>query len=80
MKRVYYDADADVLYLGAVPGVEEEFVEIGPDIHAELDMHGKVIGIEVLRASRTLRPVRRAFSGRISRGLMAPVPRMHVAA
>ncbi len=64
---VHYDADADVLYLGMVPGVEEEFMEIGPHINAELNADGQIIGIEVLRASQALRPIHRALSNRMSR-------------
>ncbi len=56
---VYYDAESDVLYLGAKRGVEDEYVEIAPGIGAELDRRGKVIGIEILNASRVMRPVSR---------------------
>ena len=54
---VNYDAQNDVLYLGAKVGVEEEQVEIAPGISAELDASGKVIGIEVLNASRVFKGV-----------------------
>lgn len=54
---VNYDAQSDVLYLGAKPGIEEEQIEIAPGISAELDASGKVIGIEVLNASRVFKGV-----------------------
>jgi len=49
--KVNYDAKADVLYIVARKGKEEEFVEIAPGLNAELDENGRVIGIEILNAS-----------------------------
>jgi len=54
---IHYDRQSDVLYLGLRKGLEEEFVEIAPGVNVELDENGKVIGVEVLNASRILRPV-----------------------
>ena len=54
---VNYDPKADVLYIVARKGKEEEFVEIAPGINAELDENGKVIGIEILNASNFLKPI-----------------------
>lgn len=58
---VNYDLRADVLYIVAKKGKEEEFVEIAPGINAELDENGKVIGIEILNASSFLQE-RKKFS------------------
>ena len=60
MKRktvLNYDAKADVLYIAAKKGNEEGFVEITPGVNIELDERGEVIGIEILNASRFLKPV-----------------------
>ncbi len=54
---VSYDAQEDVLYLGVKSGLEEEFAEIAPGISVELDKRGHVIGVEILNASKVLRPV-----------------------
>ena len=54
--KAFYDGQEDILYLGN-PGEEEEYVEIHPDIHLELDAEKKIIGIEILDASKTLRQV-----------------------
>ena len=54
---VNYDPKADVLYIMARKGKEEEFVEIAPGINAELDENGRVIGIEILNASNFLKPI-----------------------
>lgn len=54
---VNYDPKADVLYIVAKKGKEEEFVEIAPGLNAEIDADGKVIGIEILNASNVLKSV-----------------------
>jgi len=51
---VNYDPDSDVLYIVAQEGEEEEFVEIAPGVNVELDAEGKVVGVEILNASRFL--------------------------
>ena len=51
---VKYDFKADVLYILAKKGIEEEFVEIVPGVSLEMDERGDVIGIEILNASRLL--------------------------
>ncbi len=48
---------SDVLYIVARKGKEEEFVEIVTGINVELDERGEVIGIEILNASKFLKPV-----------------------
>lgn len=52
---VKYDPECDVLYIATRKGAEEEFVEVAPGVNVELDRKGNVIGVEVLRASHTLR-------------------------
>ena len=56
-QAVHYDRRSDVLYFGIKKGIEEEFVEIAPGVNVELDENGQVIGVEVLNASRILKPV-----------------------
>jgi len=38
-----YDSKADILYIVAKKGKEEEFVEVAPGINVELDDRGQVI-------------------------------------
>lgn len=61
---VHYDPEADVIafYLGK--GREEEFVEIAPNVAVEYDEKGSVIGIEIINASKVLRPFLRSFEKR----------------
>jgi len=56
-KIINYDPKSDVLYMGVKKGIEEEFVEIFPGINVELDQRGQVIGVEILNASKILKPV-----------------------
>lgn len=56
-KIINYDSASDVLYLGIKGGQEEEFVEIAPGVNVELNENGEVIGVEVLNASKVLKPV-----------------------
>lgn len=52
-----YDPKSDILYIVAKKGREEEFVEIAPGVNVELDEKGEVIGVEILNASKILKPV-----------------------
>ena len=54
---INYDYKSDVLYIAAKKGAEEEFIEIAPGINVELDESGKVIGIEILNASKCLKSI-----------------------
>lgn len=56
-KNVNYDAKSDVLYFGIKKGAEEEYAEVAPGVNVELDKAGKVIGVEVLNASKVLKPI-----------------------
>jgi uncharacterized protein YuzE len=52
---VKYDASSDVLYIATRKGLDEEFTEIAPGVNVELDNKGNVLGVEILRASQTLK-------------------------
>lgn len=54
--KVNYDDEEDILYI-AEEGVEEEVVEIHPGVNVELNAEGKMIGIEIMNASRILKNV-----------------------
>jgi uncharacterized protein YuzE len=54
---INYDYESDVLYIVAKKSVEEEFVEVAPGINVELDDRGQVTGIEILNASKCLKPI-----------------------
>ena len=51
-KQYNYDKESDSLFIYLEEGEEESFEEIVPGINIELDKNGKVIGVEVLKASR----------------------------
>ena len=50
----YFEKD-DILHLAISDEAETASVEVTPDITAELNAEGELIGIEILRASRFLR-------------------------
>ena len=58
---VNYDSKSDVLYIAISKGVEEDFIEITPGVYVEIDEKGKVIGIEILKASKVLQPVSKSL-------------------
>ncbi len=53
-RMVYFEKD-DVLHLVISDEPERGSVEIGPDITAELNDSGELIGVEILNASTFLR-------------------------
>jgi uncharacterized protein YuzE len=52
---VRYDPSSDVLYIATRKGVEEEFTEIAPGVNVEMDVKGNILGVEILKASQTLK-------------------------
>lgn len=58
-KIVHYDAQSDALYFGIRSGAEEEYVEVAPGVGVERDGKGNILGIEILNASKVMRPVSR---------------------
>jgi uncharacterized protein YuzE len=54
--RVFYDEEEDILYL-AKEGQEAEVIELSPGVNMELDESGKLIGVEVFKASRLFKDV-----------------------
>jgi len=54
---INHDYKSDVLYIAAKKAVEEKFIEVAPGINVELDDRGRVIGIEILNASKCLKPI-----------------------
>jgi uncharacterized protein YuzE len=62
--KISYDHEEDILYLG-LEGEEEEVVELSPGIHAELDQSGKLIGIEVFKASQRFKDILKRMEERL---------------
>ena len=57
LPRALNDRESDSLYIIISKGPEEGFIELAPDLNLELGKNGKVIGIEILKASKVLRKV-----------------------
>lgn len=52
----YYPKE-DILYLLIAEGQEMQSVELSPNITAELDAHGELLGLEIVQASNFVRDV-----------------------
>lgn len=55
MNKLHYFETEDVLHLLIAEGEEQSAVEISPNITAEINERGELIGIEILNASQFLR-------------------------
>jgi len=70
---VRYDAGSDALSLVLKPGKESAFEEIAPGVSIEFDVRGKVLGFEILNASRRFKPVFQTFRS-ASKFSTLPIP------
>jgi len=52
--KILYDKKSDNLYLFVLEGQLEEYREIVPGVGVEFDKNGKLLGIEILGASKIL--------------------------
>ncbi|QCQ22148.1 DUF2283 domain-containing protein [Desulfoglaeba alkanexedens] len=53
--KMAYSKDEDVLHIVVSEGKEADSIELSPNITAELNESGELIGIEILKASSFLR-------------------------
>ena len=53
--KIAYFEDVDTLHLSIAEEAEAESVEISPNVTAELNAEGELIGLEILNASAYLR-------------------------
>ncbi len=53
--QMTYFQDEDILHLLIAEGPESNSIEISPNVTAELNETGELIGIEILNASRYIR-------------------------
>ncbi|WP_295587142.1 DUF2283 domain-containing protein [uncultured Lamprocystis sp.] len=53
--KIAYFEDVDTLHLSITEEAEAESVEISPDVTAELNAKGELIGLEIINASSYLR-------------------------
>ena len=61
-KKYYYDENSDSLFIYLKEGKEENFEEIVPGINIELGKNNEIIGIEILRASRFARGMKKSIA------------------
>lgn len=56
-QKIYYDKESDILWLLVKSGPEYEYKELTPDVSVELGKNGELLGVEILNASKILKPV-----------------------
>ena len=61
-----YDASADVLYLVSKKGEVARSEEVSPGITVEYDARDKIVGVEILRASKVLAKVVASLHAKVS--------------
>jgi uncharacterized protein YuzE len=54
--RMTHDPEADAVYIGLSDARPVEGEEVAPGVILDFDEHGRVVGIEVLTASKVLAP------------------------
>lgn len=77
MKRakILYDKKSDNLYLFVQEGQLEDYHEIVPGVGVEFDKEGKLLGIEILGASKILGVVPKTKERFLSRSISSnPIP------
>jgi uncharacterized protein YuzE len=62
--KIFYDEEEDILYLGK-EGKEEEVMELSPRVNVEIDESGRLIGVEVFKASHRFRDVIKLMEKRL---------------
>jgi uncharacterized protein YuzE len=62
--KIFYDEVEDILYL-AREGEEEEVLEVSPGVNMELDASGKLIGVEIFKASMRFKDVIKQMEKRL---------------
>jgi uncharacterized protein YuzE len=62
--KIFYDEEEDILYL-AKEGREGEVAELSPGVNVELDDSGKLIGVEVFKASGLFKDVIKLMEKRL---------------
>lgn len=62
--KVFYDEEEDILYLGK-EGEEAEVVEVSPGVNMEIDRTGKLIGVELFKASDMFKDVLKSMEKRL---------------
>ena len=62
--KVFYDEEDDILYLGK-EGQEEEVIELSTGVNMEIDESGKLIGVEVFKASSLFKAIIKQMEKRL---------------
>lgn len=56
-EKIFYDKKSDALWFFIKKGQEEEHREITPGVSVEVGKNGELLGIEILNASKIVKPL-----------------------
>ncbi len=59
LPKVVYDKESDSLYMIIGKGRQEGYIELAPNVNLEVGSKGKIIGLEILQASKILKRVKK---------------------
>lgn len=59
LPKVVYDEESDSLYMIISKGRQEGYIELAPNVNLEIGSEGKVIGLEILQASKILKSAKK---------------------
>ncbi len=59
LPKVIYDKKSDSLYMIISKGRQEGYIELAPNVNLEIGTQGKIIGLEILQASKILKSAKK---------------------
>jgi uncharacterized protein YuzE len=59
LPKVVYDKENDSLYMIISKGRQEGYIELAPNVNLEIGSDGKIIGLEILQATRILKSAKK---------------------
>lgn len=62
LPKVVYDKESDSLYMVISKGRQEGYIELAPNVNLEIGSGGKIIGLEILQASKILKSAKKPMA------------------
>ena len=62
LPKVVYDKESDSLYMIINKGRQEGYIELAPNVNLEIGSEGKIIGLEILQASKILKSAKKPMA------------------
>lgn len=62
LPKMVYDKESDSLYMVISKGRQEGYIELAPNVNLEIGSGGKIIGLEILQASKILKGAKKPMA------------------